>query len=174
VRRVPGVFAGVDRRGLVIQSTGIRVADDPRGHAARDKVGKLDTELFRFWEALKAGKDPEADGRYQEAVAAARQAGVAYIPAKEVARLPAAELVRRVETVDDGGRVERPKVVSAVLGGEQVPPLMLSGLREVFERINATALAAKSERQLRRWRVQRDAAVETFTAVLGVIGRCPT
>jgi integrase len=167
VRRVPVTFASHDRRGLVILSTGIRIADDPRGQAAREAVSKLDAGLFRYWADLKAGRDPDADGRYMEAVETARSVGVDYLPAREVARLPVADLVRRLERVDDGGKVEQPKLISGVLGGEQPPPLTLSALRETFERINAVRLASKSERQMRRWRLQRDAAVETFIGVLG-------
>jgi hypothetical protein len=38
VRRVPAVYAQHDRRGIVRQSTKIRIADDPRGTAAAKAV----------------------------------------------------------------------------------------------------------------------------------------
>jgi integrase len=167
VRRVPGAFSDVDGRGLVMLSSGIRVADDPRGHSARDAVATLDRDLFRRWQDLKAGRDPDGEARYKKALETARTVGVSYLPAADVANLPLSDLVQRVERIDDVGKVEEPGLVAAVLGGERPPPFMLSGLRGEFERINAILLTAKSERQLRRWRAQRDAAVETFISVLG-------
>jgi hypothetical protein len=164
---VPAEFAAVDARGLVLLSSGIRVTDDPRGHAARDAVAKLDAQLFRRWSDLKAGRDPEAVERYVEAVATAHRRGVDYLPANQVAALPVAELVRRVERVDGGATVENSKVVGAVLGGEKPPALMLSGMREAVEQIVVAQLAKKSPRQLRKWRLERDVAVDTFLEVLG-------
>ena len=132
--------------------------------------GFIVSEHLEQWpEALAELGALVADGRlrYRETVAAAQAIGVNYLPAGEVARLPVADLVGRVERVDSGAKVEKSNLVSAVLGGEEAPPLMLSGLREAFERINVTRLTVKSERQMRRWRGQRDAAVETFMEVLG-------
>jgi hypothetical protein len=167
VRRVPAAFAGVDPRPLVNLSTGIRVTDDPRGHAAQTAVAKLDAGLLRHWQDLKAGRDPDAATRYGEAAAAARKWGVDYLPGVEVSRLPMAELVRRVEVVDDKRSVEDKAKVTAVLGGVQPPVLMVSQMRELFEEVMSTTLVEKSERQLKKWRVQRDSALETFIGVLG-------
>ena len=58
VRRVPEEFTEVDPRPRVNLTTGIRVGDDPRGFLAKDAVAKLDTELFRYWRDLKAGRTP--------------------------------------------------------------------------------------------------------------------
>ena len=63
--------------------------------------------------------------------------------------------------------VENPKVVGAVLGGAKPPTLMLSGLRAAAEQVVAAQLATKSPRQLRKWRLERDMAVDTFIDVLG-------
>jgi hypothetical protein len=128
---------------------------------------KLDSGLTRYWLDLKAGRDPLAEHRYRKAGATARDMGIAYQPAAEVAHLPVAEVVRRVELVDDGPRVENGAEVSALLGGEQPPSLKVSQLREIFEEIIATSLREKSARQLKKWRTLRNASVDAFVGVLG-------
>jgi hypothetical protein len=148
-------------------STGIPVTDDPRGHAARPAVAKLDAGLHRYWLDLKDGRDPEAESRYKRALETARDLGIPYAPVRDVAQLPLIDVVRRVEFVDNGQGAENTAKVAAVLGGEQAPSLMLSKMREAYEQIVATALLQKSERQIKRWRINRDTAVETFIEALG-------
>lgn len=166
VRRVPAKFASHDKRRLVMLSTGIPITDDPRGNAARLAVAELDASLLRYWHDLKDGRDPEAESLYKQALKTARDLGVPYAPARDISELPLLDIIRRVDLVDNGQGVESTTKVSAVLGGEQPPTLMLSKMRETFERIVATTLLQKSNRQIKRWRTNRDTAVETFLQVL--------
>jgi len=60
VRRVPKEFAAFDRRGLVRISTGVAVADDPRGVRVRDAVRSLGAGLEAYWRKLSDGQSAEA------------------------------------------------------------------------------------------------------------------
>ena len=53
-----------DRRNPVRISTGIRVADDPRGVRAGEVVARLDRDLARYWKDKRSGKDADAEARY--------------------------------------------------------------------------------------------------------------
>lgn len=167
VRRVPTKFASFDTRRLVILSTGIPITDDPRGHAARPAVAKLDASLMRYWQDLKDGRKPEGELRYKQALETARNLGVPYASADDVAKQSNLDIVRRIEIVDNAQSVENGAKVAAVLGGEQPPQIMLSKMRETYEQIVETSLLTKSNRQTRRWRINRDTAVETFVEALG-------
>ena len=67
VRRVPVGFEEIDRRQPVRMTTGIRVADDPRGVRAAEIVEKLDKELHAYWRDKRNGRDPDCKRRYAEA-----------------------------------------------------------------------------------------------------------
>jgi hypothetical protein len=82
VRRVPARFAAVDPRGIVRLTTGIRVADDPRGVRAAEEVRRLDAALVQYWEDRLTGKDTEARARFERAVNGARALGFNYVPAR--------------------------------------------------------------------------------------------
>ena len=75
IRRVPTEFLDVDERQIVRLSTGIRVADDPRGVFARKKVEELDRALWERWGFRRAGRAVEAETRYRAAVDTARTLG---------------------------------------------------------------------------------------------------
>ncbi|MBS0252709.1 MAG: hypothetical protein JSR78_16765 [Proteobacteria bacterium] len=56
-RRVPKIYAHLDRRGVVKISTRMRISDDPRAIRARGVVEKLDAELQYEWrERLRAAR----------------------------------------------------------------------------------------------------------------------
>lgn len=57
--------------------------------------------------------------------------------------------------------------VSAILGGEDVPPVMLSQMMDELQRISEASLAGKSEGQKKRWRMPKETAVATFIDVVG-------
>ncbi|WP_345821136.1 hypothetical protein ABC766_03345 [Methylobacterium fujisawaense] len=84
-RRVPLSLAGLDKRRFALQSTKIRVADDPRGVKARRVADRINVETEAFWRALLGG---QAQERYDAARAPARGFGFDYLEAEDVARDP--------------------------------------------------------------------------------------
>src|SRR5262249_38371810 len=168
IRRVPREFATYDDREIVYVATGIRILDDPRGFKAQQAVEQPDAELVRYWMDKRAGRDPDAEARYERARKTAQQLGFSYAPAREAASgLPVEEILRRIETLEARGTVDRAPEVSAVLGGEQTPVIMISSMVDEFERIVAASLLLKSERQRKKWRVPKDTALATFMDVIG-------
>ena len=168
VRRVPGEFAPLDQRSPVRITTGIRVADDPRGVRARDIVERLDSDLARYWKDLRSGKDADAVARYQHACVQARSLGFAYAPANDAAvQLPVDDVLKRFETLVQRGSAAKPIEVSAVLGGERPPEVMTGSMLEDYEDCLRAGLASKSDRQRQKWRIAKDRALRVFLEVVG-------
>ena len=168
IRRVPREFGAFDDRHIVYLGTGIRILDDPRGYKAQQAVAQLDAELMRYWVDKRAGRDPDAEVRYERARQTARRLGFAYAPAQEAA--PGAsveEILRRIETLEARGTVESEPEVAALLGGEEAPVFMISSIVDEFEQIVAASLVKKSERQKKKWRVPKDSALARFMDVIG-------
>jgi hypothetical protein len=164
VRRVPRQFSSYDARNPVMLSTGVRIADDPRAVVATTAVQKLDEGLERYWHEKSAGRDVDAVARYEHALAVARKIGVSYVPAGALATSPVEHIAQRFELLQNNDAIEKPVEVSAVLGGENVPPLMLSRMMDEFQRISEASLAGKSEAQKKRWRTPKDTALATLSA----------
>jgi hypothetical protein len=136
-----------DDRQIVYLATGIRILDDPRGFKAQRAVEQLDAELTQYWVDKRAGRDPDAEARYERARKTAKQLGFSYAPAQEAASgLPVEEILRRIETLEARGTVERAPEVSAVLGGEATPVFMISSMVDEFERIVAASLVSVARR----------------------------
>ncbi len=168
VRRVPGEFTAFDRRNPVRISTGIRVADDPRGVKAGEVVARLDRDLARYWKEVRSGKDADADARYQLACVQARSLGFAYAPANDAAlQLPVDAVLKRFEALLHRGSAAKPAEVSAVLGGEKPPDVMTSTMLEDYEDCQRAGLASKSDRQRQKWRIAKDRALRVFLDVVG-------
>lgn len=167
-RRVPKALGKLDGRGIVILSTGIRIADDPRGIMAKVAVGKMDTALHAYWRDLATGRNPGAAKRYADALAEARTMGLNYLPARDIAQdMVTADVVRRVEMIDNPMTVEREPTVAAVLGGIAKPEIRVSDLFDAYEKIVATTLIAKSDHQKHKWRVQYTSSLDAFVQLLG-------
>jgi len=167
-RRVPKEFQAYDKRSVVYLTTGIRILDDPKARKARMVMARLDEELTQTWRDKRAGRDTEAAARYHRAREMAAEMGFAYVQAPEAAAtLPAEDILRRLDTLERSREVENPAVVSALLGGEKIPPLMVSELLREFEDIVSASIASKSERQKQKWRVRRQSALDIFLKVLG-------
>jgi integrase len=81
--------------------------------------------------------------------------------------VPVEDILRRIETLEARGTVEREPEVSTVLGGEETPIFRVSSIVDEFERIVATSLVLKSERQRKKWRVPKDTALARFIDVIG-------
>ncbi|MEW6124433.1 MAG: site-specific integrase [Pseudomonadota bacterium] len=168
IRRVPAEFRDVDDRQIVRLSTGIRVADDPRGVLAAKKVQQLDQALWEFWATRRAGQAQDAETRYKAAVATARKLGFHYVPTRDLAMtMPVDDVVARLKTIEIRGSRNDEIEPAALMGTEEPPALTVSSLMGEFEAMNAAALTAKSPRQLHRWKVVRTTSIKTFLETLG-------
>ncbi len=165
VRRVPAEFSDLDKRGLVRMSTGIAVADDPRGVRARAAVERLDHDLFDYWAALRSGVDSGARQRLDAAQKRARIRGLEYRTASEIAEGDLRDMLRRL-TMLEGSIEDRAEVV-AVLGGEEKATIRTSAMIEEYERLVATSLMGMSADQVRKWRNPKLKAVKNLIAVMG-------
>lgn len=171
VRRVPVAFISVEKRACVRISTGIRVADDPMGRAARVAVERLDQALTAYWRDLRAGKDPEAIIRHRRAMVRAQELGFPYLPVREVIALPLRDLAARLDLLARRRLVRRREDVFALLGGVEVPQspsntIPISELVNQVEAIISSFPTSKSAGQKRRWRsTQVRAATSLITAV---------
>ncbi|MFC6389906.1 integrase [Methylorubrum zatmanii] len=166
-RRVPAAFAEVDPRGVIRQSTKIRVVDDPRKVRARRAAQKINEELETFWRASLGGQKADAQARYDQARIMARRMGFEYLGAAEVARLPMDEILRRVEALAEPGKTDDRVAEGAVLGGVAPPKLMVSDLFGEFERLSAAELRDLSPDQRRKWANAKKRAVANFIAQVG-------
>lgn len=166
-RRVPLNVADLDRRGIVRQSTRIRVVEDPRGAKARRVADKINGELEAFWLGLLNGQAEEAHKRYDAARKRARGFGFDYLPAAEVSRLPIPEIVARLEAASTSGSELHELSVSALAGGVKQPKLMLSDLFAEYERLSATDIRDLSPDQVRKWRNPKLRAVANLIQVVG-------
>ncbi|WP_320228087.1 integrase [Mesorhizobium captivum] len=167
MRRVPKEFASFDRRGLVRISTGVAVADDPRGVRARDAVRSLGAELETYWRKLGDGQSAEAALRFEAARKRARSFGLAYRTNEELAAGPLDELIARMKLLLDRNAIDNAADVAAVMGGVQRPALRLSGLLKEFEAIEQQNLLAMSPNQIKKWRNPKKRAIANLIGVIG-------
>lgn len=167
VRRVPKDYELLDRRGLVRISTGIAVADDPRAVRAGDMVKQLNRELEAYWRGLADGQSGEARLRFEAAQKRARALGLTYQTNQELAEGQVEDLVNRFKLLMERNTVEDEGEVAAVLGGEKRPSILLSGLFDEYETIEAEALVGKSEGQQRKWRNPKKRAITNLIEVVG-------
>jgi integrase len=171
-RRVPQELTEADPRGEIRVSTGTR------DHATALVIAtKINAELEAHWQLLAdtaaEGRTVENTGdRFDAAVRAARRLGLSYRPASELAKAPVAEIVARLELLEQRGVVQngaagsRP-LVEASLGGVGKPQLMLSQLFAAFEKLAGDRLIDKSEDQLRKWRNPRLRAIDNLIELIG-------
>lgn len=167
IRRVPKEFADLDRRGTVRVSTNIAVADDPRGVRAKPAVQQLDGELTAYWHGLRDGQAVEARRRFEAARKRARQIGIPYQTAAEIAQGDIRSILARARHLIDHDKVESEPEFVAVMGGEEKPALRLSDLLPEFEAHKKSELLAMSEQQVKKWRNPKARAVGSLIAVVG-------
>lgn len=167
IRRVPREFSELDRRGIVRISTEIAVANDPRAIRAKPVVERLAAELDIYWRGMRDGQSAEARIRFEASQQRARQLGLQYKPAAELADGPVHEILARLRHLADRDKVDDALEVSAVLGGEDRPSLHISDMVKEFEQLQRTFLIAMSPDQVRKWRNQKNRAQENLIEVLG-------
>ena len=99
VRRVPKEYAALDQRKIVQHSTGVRVADDPRGIRARKIADNLNAALEAHWRDLVENRNAQAVRNYEAARQAARRLRISE-PIADAAQRTIAELLDRIERLE--------------------------------------------------------------------------
>lgn len=161
-RRVPARFRSVENREFVW----ISLHTDSEEVAAA-KVPAIWNSLIEAWEARLIGADTAADGRMEAAKNLAAKRGFAFMPAVEVAKLPLAQLLTRIEATLNR-KVEIDQIeAEALLGGAQPSPIRLADVLDHYWRVARDKTLNKSAAQLRCWRNPRIKAVQAFTAATG-------
>lgn len=168
VRRVPEAFKALDKRGIVKQSTDIRVADDPLRKRAREASRKINAQLEAYWRGMVDGQSAEAQRRYDAARARARSLGFDYASADEIAGMRRiSEILSRMEALMRKGDPNSEQDMAAAFGGEAPPSLMLSGLFDVFEGLSAGSMGDLSPDQKRKWANPKKRALANLIEVVG-------
>ena len=121
VRRVPTEYASLDKRGIVQQSTKVRVADDPRAIRARKVADKMNEFSETYWRDLVETELPQALIDYETARNAARKLGLPP-PIDDAAQRTIAELLDRIEKLT-GQLVDDRASVLAVFDAAPKPPI---------------------------------------------------
>lgn len=166
-RRVPLDLVEMDTRGIVKETTKIRVADDPRGIKAAAVSSRINREVEAYWRGLAEGKAAEAKNRYDAARKRARAFGFDYAIVDELAGRGATEILARFEALVSRRAVDSEGDAAAVLGGEAPPAFKLSTMFEEFEKLSRASISDFSEDQLRKWRNPRKRAISNLTTVIG-------
>jgi len=121
VRRVPKEYADFDKRGIVQQSTKIRVADDPKKMRARKVAGDMNSALERYWRDLTESDQAQAVRDYEAARNAARKLRLPG-PIDDATKRTIAELLDRIEKLS-GNRAEDRAAVLAVYDAAPKPDI---------------------------------------------------
>ncbi|MGF3026714.1 tyrosine-type recombinase/integrase [Methylobacterium aquaticum] len=167
VRRVPEPFVSLDRRGIVRRSTHIRIADDPRGVRAGRAAATMNADLEAYWQGLAQGDSADAKTRYDAARVRAKALGFGYLQAADVAALPLAEILARVQAIKDAKPEEEQAVEGALLGKEAPPAIMLAGVFEQYETLTRASRQDLSPDQVRKWGNPKKRALANLLKVVG-------
>ncbi len=157
---MPKRYAGIDDRESVLICL----------HADSETVAKSRAvwdEMIEGWEAKLAGRSDDAAVPLAAAKELAARRGFQYMPIREVAHLPANDLLARIEALlTSKGKIDK-QVMEAVLGVIPPPPLKASGALVEFWRVANERTLGKSDDQIRRWRNPRIKAFGDFIAAAG-------
>jgi integrase len=129
-RRVPQEFAELDKRGIVQQSTKIRVADDTRGLRASEVAHRMNSVLEDYWQSLLDGNTGRAGAEYEAARRAARRMRISP-PIEDAAQRTIAELLVRIEKLMADQVTDRASV-QAVYDAAPAPPVTFRQAAERF------------------------------------------
>ena len=111
VRRVPLEYAKLDPRGIVQQSTKVRIADDPRAVRARQVANGMNAALETYWRDLAESDSAQAVRDYEAARHAARRMRLSE-PIADAAKRTIAELLERIEKLEGKRADDRPSVLA--------------------------------------------------------------
>jgi len=161
-RRVPRRYADIEPREYVWISLHTDLED-----VARRKAPGIWDEMLEAWEAKLHGDTEDAEQRFEAAKELAAIRGFRYLPASEVARLPRAELFKRIEkTMRPDGKLDTIEA-NALLGGVPKPAITMTRALELFWELAIDRTAGKSPDQIRRWKNPRIKSIKNLVAVIG-------
>lgn len=171
VRRVPLEFTALDTRGVIKQSTKVRISDDRSGVKASAVANQMNDVLEAYWKGLVEGKAAEAEERYENARNRARSMGFDYVPAAKVADAVLDDVLARLERIAaegaTGASESERATQAALLGGEAKPSIMISDLFSKFEEQVAAELTDLSKDQRRKWGNPKKRAMNNLLEVIG-------
>jgi integrase len=162
-RRVPDEYAGLDRRGIVQQSTKIRIVDDPRGIRAREVAQRMNDALETYWLDLANAGTAGAVADYHAATRAAKRMQISAPDSS--AQRTIAELLARIEQLEKGKRIEDRASVLAVYDLAAAPALTFRQCAEQY--IEAHKGSWSGPRHLHHWKTS------LATYVYPVLGDVP-
>jgi integrase len=148
VRRVPKEYATLDQRGIVQQSTKIRVADDPRAIRAQKVAGQMNQSLESFWRDMVDSETTDAVRDYETSRNAARKLNISP-PVDDPAKRTIAELLDRIEKLT-GQRADDRGAVLAVYDAAPKPPLTFRQCAERY--IEAQKPGWSNEKHAAQWK----------------------
>ena len=162
LRRVPGKYAHVDRRGKIR-----RALDTDKKSIARLRRDEHEAADDLYWQSLVRGDPDTADIRYQAALRRAKALNVDYQTAEALAAgAPLEDLLRRAELLGDSKPTRTD--TDAVLGGAAPANVKISEAFTIFlEQIAPDRLRGKSDHQKRKWTTNKRRSVNRFVEVAG-------
>ncbi len=162
-RRVPSEVAHLDGRRYAKQST----KQTDYGKAVPVAV-RINEATERYWGELLDGKAPSAaTNAHAAAVQRARGLGFDYREAEGLADGPLREILDRLAALQQSGHGNTATMVNAVLGGADVPVLLLSQLSSRFFEASLDRQRDKREDTLRNWKNMYRSAGERAVEVIG-------
>lgn len=161
-KRVPRRYQRVEEREIIFMS----LHTDSES-IANTKAEKIWADMIEAWEAKLDGDDADAFQRMEAARNLAAKRGYRFLTVDKVAKLPADELVERVEaTIKPSGKVDRLEA-EALLGGAKPPKLTVSRALGRYWTVAKAKTLGKTKDQIRRWENPRKKAVANFIEVMG-------
>lgn len=185
VRRVPKHLTKLDGRGTVTWSTGIPVRDDPRAIRATLLVRQQDEKVQQHWKKLLAGVASPLPHIHRANVERAAALQIPYASNQQLATSSSLDDIYRrfalllaawgEKAFLDGDYPAPMRAdIAATLGATQAPDeddtaagIMASRMLDEYAEIRSSELARKSPRQLAKWRVHRQSALDIFIIVIG-------
>lgn len=161
------------------------MSDDPRAMRARILVRQRDEQLQQHWNKLLAGAASPQPHVHRANVQHATALQIPYASNQQLATSASLEelygrfallLATWGEKALLQGQYPTPMRadIAATLGATQAPDeedtaagIMVSRMLEEYEQIRTSELARKSPRQLAKWRVRRQSALDIFVIVIG-------
>lgn len=162
VKRVPVRYQAVEPRSEIW----ISLKTDSET-AAHQKAARVWNDLTNAWEAKLAGDTADAEKAFAAAHDLAQARGYRWLTASDVARLPRAELLHRVETAMKPNGEPDKQEAAALLGGAKVPAINVTRALELYWDLASDNTRGMSEDQIRRWKNPRKKAIANFVKQVG-------
>ncbi len=152
-RRVPTFVSQLDTRKEVCVS--LKTKDK---HEAFLKGQLLNKQLEHFWNTLAlSGNALNVREHYKATVELARVKGFSYMTAQEISKSKIEDIYKRATTP-----INSSEEATAILGGIDIPTIMLSECLDLYWPLVADVLRNKSKDQLRKWKNPRKLAMKNF------------